>query len=131
MERRSFARRVLAANGIVDIGCAAVLVVLPLLKVPVLGYDVFDVQGAFMAGGWGVATLALGLGRLLAASRPASHPVMIAMGLIEGTALALFSLLYVALAGIPVVQAALPLAVGAAFAALYAMISFAIPAVPK
>ena len=74
MERKSFLRLVLAANGIVDIGCAAILLVLPLLRIPVLGYQVFDSQGAFMAGGWGVATLALGVGRLLASSRPQPIP---------------------------------------------------------
>jgi hypothetical protein len=119
MERKSFLRPVLAANGIVDFGCAAILLVLPLLRIPVLGYQVFDSQGAFMAGGWGIATLALGLGRLLASSQPASHPVMLAMGLFEGTALALFSLLLVAFAGVPLMQAALPLAVGVVFGALY------------
>ncbi len=119
MARKSFLCRILAANGIVDLGCAAILLVLPLLRIPVLGYQVFDSQGAFMAGGWGISTLALGLGRLLASSRPAPHPVMLAMGLIEGTTLALFSLLHVAFAGVPLMQSALPLAVGAVFGALY------------
>jgi hypothetical protein len=119
MERKSFLCRILAANGIVDLGCAAILLVLPLLRIPVLGYQVFDSQGAYMAGGWGVATLALGLGRLLASSRPASHPVMLAMGLIEGTVLALFSLLHVAFAGVPLMQASPPLAVGVVFGVLY------------
>ena len=46
MERKSFLRPVLAANGIVDFGCAAILLVLPLLRIPVLGYQVFDSQAA-------------------------------------------------------------------------------------
>jgi hypothetical protein len=119
MERKSFLRIILAANGIVDFGCAAVLLVLPLLRIPVLGYQVFDSQGAFMAGGWGIATLALGAGRLLASSRPQTHPLMRTMGLVEGPLLALFSLLHVAFAGVPMMQAALPLAVGVVFGALY------------
>ena len=44
---------------------------------------------------------------------------MLAMGLVEGTTLALFSLLHVAFAGVPLMQAALPLAVGVVFGALY------------
>jgi hypothetical protein len=121
MDKRPLLSWVLAANGIVDIGCAAILVGLPLLRIPILGYQVFDSQGAYMAGGWGIATLALALGRLLAASRPATHPVMLVMGLIEGIALTLFSLLHVAFAGVPVMQAALPLTVGVIFGALYAV----------
>jgi hypothetical protein len=119
MERKSFLRIILAANGIVDFGCAAVLLVLPLLRIPVLGYQVFDSQGAFMAGGWGIAALSFGLVRLLASSRPQTHSLMRIAGLFEGAALALGSLLHVALAGVPLVQAALPLAVGVVFGALY------------
>ena len=120
MERKAFIGPVLAANGIVDFGCAAILLVLPLLKIPVLGYQVFDPQGAYMAGGWGIAALSFGLARLLASSRPQTHSLMRTAGLFEGATLALGSLLYVAFAGVPLVQAALPLAVGVAFGSLYA-----------
>ena len=121
MERKSFLRPVLAANGIVDFGCAAILLVLPLLRIPVLGYQVFDSQGAYMAGGWGIMTLALGVGRLLASSRPQTHPLMRTMGLVEAPLLALFSVLHLALGGVSLMQAALPLSVGVVFGVLYAV----------
>jgi hypothetical protein len=114
-------RWVLAANGIVDIGCAIILLVLPLLRVPLLGYRVFDSQGAYMAAGWGVAALSFGLARLLAAGRPATHLLMRTAGLFEGAALTIASLLHVAFAGVPPEQVALPLAVGAVFGSLYAI----------
>ena len=76
MERKALLRTVLAANGIVDFGCAAILLVLPLLRIPVLGYQIFDSQGAYMADGWGIAALSFGLARFLASSRPQTHSLM-------------------------------------------------------
>jgi hypothetical protein len=117
--RRALMARVLLANGIVDLGCAAILLVLPLLHVPLLGYQVFDAQGAFMAGGWGITTLALAVGRLWAAPRPAYHPVMLLLGLFESTALAVYSVLHLVLAHLPIMQVLLPLTVGVVFGLLY------------
>jgi hypothetical protein len=111
--------KVLLANGIVDVGCAAILLVLPLLRVPLLGYQVFDAQGAFMAGGWGIATSALAVARVWAYSRPIYHPAMLLLGLVEGLALALYALAHLTLARLPFVQALLPLAVGVIFGSAY------------
>ena len=110
---------VLWTNGLVDLICAAVLLVLPLLRIPVLGYSVFDAQGAFMAGGWGIATLALGVGRLWASPRPAFHPLMLLLGLFEGITLAVFCAISYFLARPPFVQVLPPLAVGVVFGFSY------------
>jgi hypothetical protein len=118
-DRERLLRPVLFANGMVDLLCAAILLILPLLHRPLLGYQVFDAQGAFMAGGWGIATLALGVTRLWSSSRPAAHPAVLRMGLFEGTTLALYSLLNLSYARVSLLQALLPLTVGSVFGLLY------------
>ena len=114
-------RTTLIINGVVDVICGMVLMILPLLHRPLLGYAIFDTQGAFMAGGWGVATLALAVGRIWGFSRPACHPVLLTMGVFEGTSLAVFSLLYLVFAQVPFMQILLPLCVGVLFGSMYWM----------
>jgi hypothetical protein len=114
-------RITLLVNGIVDVVCAFILLVLPLLHKPLLGYQVFDIQGAFMAGGWGVATLALAVGRIWGSSRPTHHPILLIMGVFEGTTLAIFSLLHLVFVHVPFLQILLPLGVGVVFGSLYWM----------
>jgi hypothetical protein len=60
---------VLFSNGLADLLCAAVLLALPPLNRPLLGYGAFDPQGAFMAGGWGIAAPALGVIRIRTSAR--------------------------------------------------------------
>ena len=117
--RAAFLRIVLPANGIVDLLCAAVLLVLPRLNVPLLGYDAFDLQGTFMAGGWGIATLALGVTRIYASTRPETHGAMLLLGVVEGTCLAVFCIAYLLGAKITITQALLPLMVGSVFGVSY------------
>jgi hypothetical protein len=116
---KGFLRWVLILNGIVDLVCVVVLLGLPPIRRPFLGYQVFDSQGAFMAGGWGIATLALGVIRIWASSRPIHYEAMKLMGLLEGSSLAAFTFIYLAVGRATIVQALLPLAVGVVFGLLY------------
>jgi uncharacterized membrane protein len=117
--RAAFLRIVLLTNGIVDLLCAAVLLILPRLNVPLLGYDGFDAQGAFMAGGWGVSTLALGVTRIYASTRPETYGAMLLLGVVEGICLAVFCMAYLLGAKITITQALLPLMVGLIFGVSY------------
>ena len=120
MKRRESALKpVLFWNGIVDLVCVLVLSVLPRINAPILGYATFDSQGAFMAGGWAIATLALGVTRIWTSNRTKYHEAMLLMGLLEGLSLAVFCAINIAAGLMPVAQVALPLAVGVIFGALY------------
>jgi hypothetical protein len=114
-----FLQYVLLVNGIVDLGCVIFLAALPLLARPLLGYSAFDLQGSFMAGGWAIAALALGVTRIWTSSRAQYHAPMRLMGLLEGSTLAVFVVISLCLARVTLVQALLPLAVGALFGAAY------------
>jgi len=117
--RRAFLGFILLLNGIVDILCAAVLLILPQLKVPLLGYEIFDLQGAFMAGGWGIATLALGVIRTYTSKRPEYHGAMLLLGVVEGICLAIFSIACLLFTRTTITQVLLPLMVGCIFGASY------------
>ena len=110
---------VLLVNGVVDLGCAVVLVVLPELGRDLMGYHVFDGQGALMAGGWGMTTLALGLARIWTSGQTKYHMPMLFLGELEGCLLGLFCILFVAVGKATLAQAALPMAVGVIFGTLY------------
>lgn len=111
---------ILLWNGIADLLCAAALLILPRLNAPLLGYDPFDAQGAFMAGGWGVSTLALGITRLYTSTRPEYHGAMLLLGVVEGICLAIFCVAALLLTQITLAQALLPLLVGGIFGVAYA-----------
>ena len=117
--RRAFLGFILLMNGIVDILCAAVLLILPRLKVPLFGYEIFDLQGAFMAGGWGIATLAIGVTRIYTSKRPEYHGAMLLMGVVEGIYLAIFSITCFCFTRTTITQALLPLMVGCIFGTSY------------
>ena len=98
---------------------AAVLLILPRLNDALFGYDVFDVQGAFMAGGWGVSTLALGVTRIYASTRPETYGAMLLLGVVGGICLTVFCIAYLPGPKITITQALLPLMVGCVFGVSY------------
>jgi hypothetical protein len=118
-KQKGFLGWVLLSNGIVDLVCVVVLFVLPPIRQPLLGYQIFDSQGAFMAGGWGVATLALGVIRIWSSTKPIHFDAMKLMGLFEGSSLIVFTLIYLAVGRATIVQALLPLTIGVVFGVLY------------
>jgi hypothetical protein len=118
-DRDTLLKPVLLWNGIIDLGCGLVLMILPRFPGPILGYGVFDAQGTFMAGGWAMAVLAMGLTRIWTSTKPKFHDAMLLLGLLEGFAVAGFCVISLALGLVSIPQAALPLAVGAVFGVLY------------
>jgi membrane protein CcdC involved in cytochrome C biogenesis len=72
-----------------------------------------------MAGGWGVATLALGVIRIWSSTKPIHFDAMKLMGLFEGSSLIVFTLIYLAVGRATIVQALLPLTIGVVFGVLY------------
>ena len=113
-----FVRFVLLSNGAVDL-FAAVALFFPVLNLPLPGYASYTSELAFAAGGWGIATLALGAGRIWASDNPEFHWMMVVLGLLEGIPLATYCLIGVFLLEVSLLQAMLPLAVGSIFGALY------------
>jgi hypothetical protein len=118
-KQESFLRWVLLLNGIVDLICVLILLGLPPTHRALLGYQVFDSQGAFMAGGWGIATLALGVTRIWTSGRSNTHDAMKLMGITEASMLTVFTVVYLAIGRATFEQALLPLAVGVVFGVLY------------
>jgi hypothetical protein len=118
-KRSSLLGPVLLANGIVDLLCAAFLFIVPSLHRQVLVYQAFDAQGAYMAGAWGTAALALGVIRLWSSRRAQHHPAMLLLGLVEGLALALFTAVCILAGLLPLPPVLLPLCVGGVFGGLY------------
>ena len=61
-----YTRKILTINAVGDIFLGVPLVLLPVQFAQILGFS-FSNEVGYLAGGWGVATLALGLTRLYAA----------------------------------------------------------------
>jgi len=113
-----FIRIVLLSNGIVDL-FAALALFLPVLNIPLPGYDVYTSELAFIGGGWGIAALTFGTGRIWASHKPEFHWIMAVLGLIEGTILSAFCIISIFFLRISLIQAVLPLAVGTIYGMLY------------
>lgn len=118
MMKRQLVRFVLLSNGVVDL-LAALALFFPVFGLPLPGYPAYNNELAFIAGGWGITTLAFGIGRIWASYKPELYRVMVVSGLIEGVALFAFCLINVFFLGISVLKAVMPLAVGSIFGVLY------------
>lgn len=112
------ARFVLFSNGVVDLG-AALSLFFPVFGLPLPGYGAYTPEIAFATGGWGIAALTFGIGRIWASFKPELHPVMVVLGLIEGTILSLFCVGSVLFLSLSWLQVMLALAVGSVFGMLY------------
>ena len=113
-----FVRYTLLTNGIVDI-LSALALFFPILNLPLPGYQVYTKELAFVAGGWAVAALTFGIGRIWTSYRREFYRIMVILGLIEGGILTLFCLVNLSLFGISLLQAMLPLGIGSVYGILY------------
>jgi len=113
-----FVRLVLFSNGIIDL-VAAWALFFPVLKLPLPGYAAYTNVLAFIAGGWGIAALTFGLGRIWASYKPEFFRVMVVLGLTEGVLLSIYCLINVFFLEISLLQAMLPLAIGSVYGVLY------------
>ena len=117
MESNSI-RLILLSNGIIDL-FAALALFFPILNIPLPGYATYTSQLAFVAGGWGIAALTFGTGRIWTSFKPEYYWLMMVLGLIEGIALTVFCLINVLFLGISLLQALLPLGIGSICGILY------------
>ena len=74
---------------------------------------------AFIAGGWGIAALIFGIGRIWTSYESEFYWVMVILGLIEAILLAFYCLFNVFFLEISFLQAMLPLAIGIIYGLLY------------
>jgi hypothetical protein len=111
-------RIVLFSNGIIDL-FSAIALFFPVLNLPLPGYSSYTKQLAFVAGGWGIAALTFGIGRIWASYKSEFYWMMVILGLVEGVILAIYCLISVFFFEISLIQAILPLAVGCVYGVLY------------
>ena len=83
------------------------------------GWPDLGPETAFVAGGWGVAVVALGAGRVWAAFAPRHQWMWNVLGVVEAAALALYALVRLVFTPTTMGQVALPLYLGAVFTVLY------------
>ena len=112
---------VLLLNGIADLLVAALLLLFPPLGLGLPGLPAPTGAEAFLAGGWGVATLALGVARLWAWRKAELRVPTAVVGILEGAALFAFSLAMLIGGQASLLQAILPLLFGLSFAVLYVL----------
>ena len=95
-----------------------------MLNLPLPGYASYTNQLAFVAGGWGIAALTFGIGRIWASYKSEMYWIMVILGLVEGVILAMLCLINVFFLEIRWLQAMLPLAVGSVYGVLYFIAMF-------
>lgn len=113
-------RGILLINGIVDIAIGIGLALIPNRVGRILGYPEMPGFALFLAGGWGVAAVAFGTGRVLASRRKENLRFWAFLGLLEGGLLSLFCLRFYFSGVMEFVQVVLPMAVGGIFGICYA-----------
>jgi hypothetical protein len=118
-----YLRHVLLWNGIIDLVVGASLILMPTTVAGILGFPLLTDAMSFSIGGWGVAALAFGLGRVLASRNPAHYVLWAFLGLFEGIILSAFCIYYWLGTGLLFQQISLTLFIAGGFAIAY-IISF-------
>ena len=112
-------KNVLLVNGIADLLVSIVLIFFTSFNIPIPGYPNLDFMTIFVAGGWGIAALTLGITRIWASKKEEFFIFVGVCGLIEGFSLSVFSCIYLTLDRITYLQAILPLGIGVIFGIAY------------
>jgi len=116
--KEKFTQYVLFTNGVVDL-FASLALFFPLLGISLPGYSSYTSELAFVSGGWAIAALTFGIGRIWTSYRPEFYRVMVALGLFEGITLSFFCLINIYLFEVSFLQAMLPLSIGSVYGILY------------
>jgi hypothetical protein len=119
--QQGYVKTVLFLNGVVDILAAFLLIGFPAAGLPIPGYPELHYHTAYAAGGWGIATLTLGIARMWASRKPEYRWFMAFLGLFEAVTLSLYSVGRIAFSPTTLLQGAISLAVGAVFAIAYGL----------
>ncbi|HEM49549.1 MAG TPA: hypothetical protein ENO27_04995 [Caldithrix sp.] len=121
--KNKFIRIVLMSNGIVDL-FAALALFFPVFNIPLPGYNSYTSELAFIGGGWGIAAMTFGIGRIWTSYKPEFYWIMTVLGLLEGITLSVFCLISFIFLGISFLQAMLPLSIGSIYGILYVIVAF-------
>ena len=120
----SYTRNILTLNAVGDILLGSTLVLRPDTLANMMGFTYSNEIG-YLAGGWGVATLILGLTRLYAARGSYEIVCFTALfGLIEGIVLVLYGVGYSILSGMHFSKTALSTFFALIFAMAYAIVFY-------
>ena len=112
----NYLKTTLLLNGIIDTIGAFFMIFFPGL---IPGYAEMHYHTSFAAGGWGVAALTFGIGRIWASRKPEYHGFMLFLGFFEGVILSIYCVIRILFSPTSLVQALFPLAIGSVFAIAY------------
>ena len=118
---QSFVKNVLLINGLINIGVGLCLIFLPIQMANWLGYPQLPDYMPFVIGGWGIASLTLGLGRTSASRDKRKYRLWAFLGLLEGFVLSLFCLRYWLGGALTFRQVSVPFLIAVFFGAAYAV----------
>lgn len=118
---KSFIKAALFINGVIDMVIGLVLIFLPEQFGQFLGYPEFLQEVNFIIGGWGIAALTFGVGRVLASNREERYRLWAFLGLLEGIVLLAFCLRYWLGGFLTSIQVSVPLIVALFFSIAYAV----------
>jgi len=114
-----FVKISMIVNGIADITLAICLIFLPRLLAQILQFEDFNDSFRFLAGGYGIAVLCLGLTRIWVAIKNTFFWETVILGLIEGSLLGTFCLISIIMTEITFINAFLSMFIGFGFMIIY------------
>ena len=106
-------------NGIADITLAICLIFLPRFLAQTLQFEDFNDGFRFLAGGYGIAVLCLGITRIWVAIKNTFFWETVILGLIEGSLLGTFCLISIIMTEITFINAFLSMFIGFGFMIIY------------
>ena len=115
----SFIKTTLLTNGVIDIMTGLALIFFPKQFTQILGFPEFPRDVNFIIGGWGIAALTFGVGRIMASKQEERYRLWALLGLLEGSLLFAFSLRYWLGGGLTFMQVSVPLVIALVFATAY------------
>jgi hypothetical protein len=118
---KNFLRIALFINGCFDIliGVGLIFFLFPLGRL--LDYSQLSNPAFFGFGGWGIAAICFGAGRIISSFDDKKYTLWGFLGLLEGTLLTLFCLFHIGKGTVTFLQAVIPLFVAAGFGICYAI----------
>ena len=118
---KSFIKATLFINGVIDVFVGLSLIFLPKQFASLLGYPELPQEANFIIGGWGIAALTFGVGRVLASNREERYRLWAILGLLEGIVLMTFCLRYWLGSVLIFMQVSVPLLIAVFFSIAYAV----------
>ena len=118
---KSFIKAALFINGVIDVIVGLALIFFPEQFASLFGYPELSQDVNFIIGGWGIAALTFGVGRVLASNREERYRLWAILGFFEGIVLMTFCLRYWLCDALNFMQVSVPLLIAAFFSIVYAV----------